>query len=122
MRPESRSRRGVLKTRRYARPERLALAIVAASLTRWRHPNLRAWLRKNGPWPRPRILNTIEGCRGGNRRGLELRRIPTLVTIGSHGNKLLESLTDLDPTAELNLWIAGAPYPRKASGLTLTSE
>jgi len=43
----------------------LTLTIVAAFLTRWRHPNLRALASKKLPLARPHSLNTTEGCRGG---------------------------------------------------------
>src|SRR6476619_188157 len=53
------------ETCRYTRPERLALAIVAAFLIRWRHPNLRALAAQKLPLVRPQRSNTTENILSG---------------------------------------------------------
>src|SRR6476659_2426224 len=53
------------ETCRYTRPERLALAIVAAFLIRWCHPNLRALAAQKLPLVRPQRSNTTENILSG---------------------------------------------------------
>src|SRR6185503_19562814 len=79
------------ETCRYTRPERLALAIVAAFLIRWRHPNLRALAAQKLPLVRPQRSNTKENILSGIEARCGTSAISTSsVSIASHGNKLLQ--------------------------------
>src|SRR6476619_3743697 len=78
------------ETCRYTKPERLALAIVAAFLIRWRHPNLRALAAQKLPLVRPQRSNTTENPKRNRGAVWNFGDFHFSVSIASHGNKLLQ--------------------------------